>query len=115
MESASCGIQAQTASVDVVQRGKQRSPRGPGGDRRDQDRLRRQRQVARRAQRKRSQQRRELIPDGGAGEPAADRFGEPEPQHRNAAADPAALEAKPQKMPLEAVGYIAVAGADEMQ
>src|SRR5712691_2905071 len=56
----------QTASVDLVQRGEQRTPRCPGGDRRDQRSLRRQRQITGRAQRKRPQQSCELIPDRGA-------------------------------------------------
>src|ERR1700704_2682375 len=51
----------QTASVDLVQRGEQRTPRCPGGDGRDQRSLRRQRQITGRAQRKRPQQSCELI------------------------------------------------------
>src|SRR5882757_2378116 len=73
-----CSRSQQSASVDVVQRGEQRTPRCPGGDRRDQYRLRRQRNVARRAQRKRPQQRAELIPHRGAGKPSRDGFGETE-------------------------------------
>src|SRR5882757_1897817 len=101
--------------VNIVQRGEQRSPRGPGRDRGDQHGLDSQRQIARRTQRKCPEQSRELIADRGAGKPARDRFGEAETEHGGAAADQAAFQAEPEKMPQEAVGDVSVAGADEMQ
>ena len=82
-------------SVYVVERGKQRPARCPGGDCGDQHRLRRQRELTRRTQRERSQQRGELIPDRRARKPAGDRFGEPESEHRDAPADHPALEPEP--------------------
>src|SRR5437879_4329779 len=74
-------------SIDVIERGKQRSSRGPGGDRRDQHGLHGERQIARGTQRKRPQQCRKLVSDRRAGEPARDRFGEAAAEHRRAAAD----------------------------
>ena len=52
-------------------------------------------QIAGRAQRKRPQQCGELIADRSAREPVRDRFGEAEDEHRDAAADHAALEPEP--------------------
>src|SRR5882757_3446466 len=101
---------ALTRSVDIIQRREQRAPRGPGGNCGNQHGLRRQCQITGRAQRKRPQQRRELVADRGAGKPASDRFGETEPQHCGAAADQAAFKPKPKKMPQEAVGDVGVAG-----
>src|SRR5438445_4071187 len=96
-------------SIDVIERGKQCSPRGPGGDRRDQHGLHGERQIARGTQRKRPQQCRKLVSDRRAGEPARDRFGEAEAEHRRAAADQSALEAQPEEMPEKPVGDVAVA------
>src|SRR6185312_1920950 len=57
----------------------------------------------------------ELVADGGAGEPAGDRLGEAEQQHGDTAADDATFEAKPEEVPQEVVGDVAIAGTDEMQ
>src|SRR5689334_13726655 len=57
-------------SFNVIKGGEQRAARGPGGDCRNHERLRRQHQIAGRAQRKRAEQRGKLVADRRAGEPS---------------------------------------------
>src|SRR6266568_1373254 len=99
LDANRCPLRSKTLwLLDIIQRGEQRSPRGPGRNCGDQHRLRRQRQIARRTQRECPEQGCELIADRRAGEPTRNRFGEAKTQHCNAAADQPAFEAEPEKM-----------------
>ena len=82
---------------------------------RDQHDLAEHGDIAGNADRERSEQGRGLLSPREAYEPAADEAGEREQYDRAAAANGAALQAEPQKMPLETAGDEAVLGADEMQ
>src|ERR1035437_3693057 len=90
-------------------------PRGHRRHQRDQHDLAEHGDIAGNADRERSEQGRGLLSPRGAYEPAADEAGEREQYDRAAAANGAALQAEPQKMPLETAGDEAVLGADEMQ